>query len=205
MDIEISVQNVVIDGELDLPVKARSLVIFLVGIKSGEFVGSVKDLIKKNHEVGIGTLKVDLMTESGANATKNQFDIEVLTERLIAVTKWCLENEKTKGLKLGYFGSGVGTAAVLSTAAYWGTQVKAVISVNGRPDLAMDVLDLIEAPTLFIVSGDDKKIVDFNRTGYQKMGCIKKMETVHGTVDLDKESMSRKVFDLTEAWFSKYL
>ncbi len=206
MDVEISVQNVELDGLLELPKAADSMVIFAHGSGSSRFSERNSRVARGLQEIEIGTLLFDLLTKAEDEVVQNRFDIELLTERLIAVTKWCLENEKTKGLVLGYFGSSTGSAAALSAAAYWGTKIKAVVSRGGRPDLAMEVLDLIESPTLFIVGGEDKQVIDFNRQAYQKMGCVKKMEIIPGATHLFEEpGAMEKVSELTTLWFTKYL
>ncbi|KKT67961.1 MAG: hypothetical protein UW64_C0033G0006 [Microgenomates group bacterium GW2011_GWC1_44_37] len=154
----------------------------------------------------MGTLLLDLLTPKEDAVTGNRFDIELLTERLIAVTKWCMENEKTRKLRIGYYGASTGSAAALSAAAYWGTKIKAVVSRGGRPDLAVDVLDLIESPTLLIVGGEDKQVVDYNRFAYQKLGCIKKMEIIAGATHLFEEKGAlERVAEISSMWFVKYL
>ncbi|KKS92759.1 MAG: hypothetical protein UV68_C0036G0023, partial [Candidatus Collierbacteria bacterium GW2011_GWC2_43_12] len=148
----------------------------------------------------------DLLTEEEDRVYENRFNMEILTERLIAVTKWCIEQEKSRGLRIGYFGASTGAAAALSAAAYWGTKIKAVVSRGGRPDLAMEVLDLIESPTLMIVEGEDKQVIDLNRQAYQKIGAIKKMEVIQGATNLfEEERAMGKVAELTGLWFVKYL
>lgn len=197
MNIDITVQNVVLSGMLEIPNKADSLVIF--ALRDSHVADELQRL-------GIATLLFDLLTEKEDEVYENRFNVEILTERLIAVTKWCLEDERTKGMKIGYFGGSTGSAAALSAAAYWGTKIKAVVSLGGRPDLAMEVLDLIESPTLLIVGGEDKQVIDQNRQAYQKIGAVKKMEVVPGTTHLFEEPGALvKVVDLAGMWFVKYI
>ena len=70
----------------------------------------------------------------------------------------------------------------------------------------MEVLDLIESPTLMIVEGEDKQVIDLNRQAYQKIGAIKKMEVIQGATNLfEEERAMGKVAELTGLWFVKYL
>lgn len=205
MDIEISVQNIALNGVLELPSRTKSLVVFAHGSGSGRYSERNSLVALGLQKSGIGTLLFDLLTDKEDDVYENRFDMELLTDRLIAVTKWCFEDEKTKELNIGYYGSSTGAAAALSSAAYWGTKIKALVSRGGRPDLAMDVLDLIEAPTLFIVGGNDKELVALNRQAYQKMGCVKKIEVIPGATHLFEEyGAMEKVSDLTTQWFLKY-
>ena len=151
MEIEISIQNTDLEGVLEMPRQNIGLVIFVHDSGSGRKSEKNSLVTKELQRLGMGTLHFDLLTEKESGRKENRFNIEMLTERLIAVTKWCLENENLKECSLGYFGASTGSAAALSAAAFWGTKIKAVVTHGGRPDLAMDVLDLIESPTLLIV------------------------------------------------------
>jgi dienelactone hydrolase len=57
----------------------------------------------------------------------NKFNIELLTERLDAVTQWARNNNDTKKLSIGYFGASTGAAAALYAAASF-CDVKGVVS-----------------------------------------------------------------------------
>ena len=206
MDVSILVQTVELHGVLEIPKGAVSIVIFAHGSRSGRKSERNSPVAKELRRLGMATLLVDLLTEEEDRVYENRFNMEILTERLIAVTKWCIEQEKSRGLRVGYFGASTGAAAALSAAAYWGTKIKAVVSRGGRPDLAMEVLDLIESPTLMIVEGEDKQVIDLNRQAYQKIGAIKKMEVIQGATNLfEEERAMGKVAELTGLWFVKYL
>ena len=80
-----------------------------------------------------------------------RFDIALLTERVIGVTEWLRRQPETSRLGIGYFGASTGAAAALQAAAHFADRpgvVKAVVSRGGRPDLAMEALPLVKAPTL---------------------------------------------------------
>ena len=206
MELQIQIQNVTLLGDLNIPDKAVSLVIFAQGGGSSRFSPRNRFVAEELNKRGLATLLFDLLTEEEGEKKEIRFNIELLMERLIGVTKWCMEQEETKELKMGYFGAGTGSAAALSAAAYWGTKIGAVVSWGGRPDLAMDELDLIEAPTLLIVGGNDKEIIDQNRKAYVKIGCIKKMETVVGATHLFEEPGAlEKVVNLAGEWFGKHM
>lgn len=199
MNIVILIQNLELKGILDISEGADRLVIFAHDNGDGRLSERNRFVAAGWQKLGMATLQLDLLTEEEEKIHENILDIEILTERLIAVTKWCMENEKTKQLRLGYFGSGTGGAAALSAAAYWGTKIKAVVTHGGRSDLAMEVLDLIESPTQLIVGGEDKRVIDFSRQAFQKIGTVKKMEVV------PEPGMMDKVVELGGMWFAKYL
>lgn len=205
MEVEILIQSVLLKGKLELPRDALGLVVFSCGGINGIDISKKIKVAEKLNANRWGTLVFDLLTEEENINSENIFDIDLLTERLIGVTKWCMENEETKIMEINYLGLSTGSAAALSAAAYWGTKIKTVVSIEGRPDLAMDELDLIEAPTLLIVGGENKSTVDFNRKAYIKIGCVKKMETVVGTLSLfEEQGTVDKVATLASAWFLKH-
>lgn len=54
----------------------------------------------------------------------NKFNVKLLANRVIAITKWISSNEDTKNLVLGYFGASTGTAAALIAGAVVATNIK---------------------------------------------------------------------------------
>jgi putative phosphoribosyl transferase len=206
MEVEILIQSARLLGDLNIPDEAKGLIIFAYGSGKGRLNPRNTFLASKLNATGLATLVFDLLMDEEKNEVSEKTDINNLTERLIGVTKWCTEKTETKGLKIGYMGAGVGSAVALSAAAYWGTKIVAVVSRGGRPDLAMEELDLIEAPTLLIVGGKDNKGIVFNRKAYIKIGCVKKMEIVLGATHLFEEpGMMEKVAELASAWFLRFI
>lgn len=204
--MELLIRNENLKGFLEIPDNASGLIIFAHGSGSSRMSPRNLFVAEALNKAGFATLLFDLLTEQEEKWPVNKFEIELLTERLIGVTKWCMDNGKTSGLKIGYFGASTGSAAALSAAAYWGTKVYAVVSRGGRPDLAMDELDLIEAPVLLIVGGEDREVIDLNRKAYIKIGCTKKMEVISGATHLfEEEGALEKVAGLAINWFGRFL
>jgi dienelactone hydrolase len=206
MEVEILFQNTKLRGDLEIPDKAIGIIIFTQEDEGRKQNFRNVFITRELNEIGLATLKIDLLNEEENKEKNNRLNIDLLTERLIGVTKWCMGREETQGLKIGYWGTSVGSAAVLSAAAYWGTKIKAVVSLEGRTDLAMEELDLIEAPLLLIVEGENREVVDVNRKAYIKTGCIKKMETISGaTLLLEGKDLLEKITELTKNWFKRFL
>jgi pimeloyl-ACP methyl ester carboxylesterase len=206
MNVDLEIRKVSLKGDLEMFPEAKGLVIFAHGSGSSRSSPRNQFVAKKINDRKIATLLFDLLTDEEENNRESRFDIEMLAERLIGVTRWCREDDSLKKLRMGYFGSSTGAAAALSAAAYWGTRISAVVSRGGRPDLAMEVLDLIEAPTLLILgSSDSEEVINLNRKAYSKLGCVKKIEIVSGAGHLFEEKGAlEKVADLAGGWFEKY-
>lgn len=204
VDVLIKVSGAELTGKLNLPKETRGLVIFSITNRQNSSLALF--VSKELNKQGIGTMLFNLFSKADEKREKIDSGIDLLTDKLVGVTKWCMDNEKTRGLSVGYWGVGLSAGAALSAAAYWGgSKIKAVVSVLGRPDLTGEVLDLVETPTLLIVSNDDKELIDRNRQGYIHLGCEKKTEIVAGSSFIFEENEVRdRVTELTVRWFLKH-
>jgi putative phosphoribosyl transferase len=99
----------------------------------------------------------------------------LLAKRLLAATDWISQSAAFRNLKVGYFGASTGAAAALVAAAERASLVYAIVSRGGRPDLAgSDILNRIEAPTLLIVGGNDKQVIELNERALKQLTKIEK-------------------------------
>lgn len=164
---------------------------------------------------GVGTLLIDLLThqeeEIDAITRHLRFDVNLLSERLIAATDWLIRNPDTGKLGIGYFGASTGAAAAIIAAAQPGYEdlIKAIVSRGGRPDLAgAENLSSLKAATLLIIGGDDLTVIEMNRKALAQMNnaLAKKIVIVSGATHLFEEpGKLEEVADLATEWFSNYL
>src|SRR6266545_1134013 len=125
--------------------------------------------------------------------------------RLVAATEWAQE-ETRRGPALGYFGASTGAAAALWAAADLGTQVSAVVSRGGRPDLAGPRLGEVTAPTLLIVGENDRQVLELNRDAQRALRCPNELVVVPRATHLFEEPGTlEEVARLATEWFVKYL
>jgi len=86
------------------------------------------------------------------------------------------------------------------------SHIKAVVSRGGRPDLAMEHLPKVTAPTLLIVGGDDGPVIDMNRAALAKMHCMAELKIVPGATHLFEEpGKLDQVALFAKEWFGRYL
>ncbi|MCC7345285.1 MAG: dienelactone hydrolase family protein [Deltaproteobacteria bacterium] len=195
-----------LEGDLVLPAKSHSLVIFAHGSGSSRHSPRNRYVARMLREAGIGTLLFDLLTPPEDADVDKRFDIALLTRRLVAATLNLRERPQTARLFLGYFGASTGAAAALQAAAELGPQIRALVSRGGRPDLAMEVLDRVQAPTLLIVGGYDDGVITWNQEAYERLRCTKRLEIVPGATHLFEEpGKLEAVAGLARNWFEKYL
>lgn len=204
--VNISIENVNLQGQLTIPEHASSLVIFSHGSGSGRLSPRNNFVANILHENGIGTFLLDLLTKEEDEIYSNRFNIDLLTERLIVATKFLSTFTQTSVLDFGYFGASTGAASALRAAAELHTLIHSVVSRGGRPDLAMNVLSMVKAPTLLIVGELDTTVLELNKKAYEKLECTKKLKVIKGATHLFEEpgtlEMAAKI--ATE-WFSKTL
>lgn len=204
--VEIRAGNVRLEGILGVPKGAVGLVVFAHGSGSGRFSPRNQFVAGELRRSGIATLLMDLLEQSESNDRNKVFDIDLLSERLIAATDWLRDYEDTRDLKLGYFGASTGAAAALQAAARRGDAIGAVVSRGGRPDLALEHLEDVTAPTLLIVGGEDGVVIDLNRQAYDALQVPKEIIIVPGATHLFEEAGKlEEVALLASAWFRCYL
>ena len=204
-EVSIPVGKVTVQGELIIPLKAKAIIIFSHGSGSSRFSKRNQMVAKYLNEKNFGTLLFDLLTEEEDKDYHNRFDIDLLTKRLAGATEWLEELPAAKDCRIGYFGASTGAASALKAAAIL-PQINAVVSRGGRPDLAMDDLHHVEAPTLLIVGSLDYDVLQLNKEAYIQLECEKKLEVVEGATHLFEEpGKMENVSELAGNWFEKYL
>ena len=204
-EVSIPVGKVSVQGELIIPLKAKAIIIFSHGSGSSRFSKRNQIVAKYLNEKNFGTLLFDLLTEEEDLHYQNRFNIDLLTERLTGATEWLEKLPAAKDCSIGYFGASTGAASALKAAAVL-PQINAVVSRGGRPDLVMDVLKNVEAPTLLIVGSLDYDVLQLNKEAYIQLECEKKLEVVEGATHLFEEPGKMEIVsELAGSWFQKYL
>jgi putative phosphoribosyl transferase len=207
MEVDINIPSgVKLKGDLVVPAGATSMVIFAHG--SGSSRLSPRNTMVATHlnQGNMGTLLFDLLTETEDEVYETRFDIELLTQRLIDATRWFQTQPGYEGLAVGYFGASTGAAAALNAAAYLRLSVHAVVSRGGRPDMAMDSLARVTAPTLLIVGSLDHEVLQLNYKAYERLDCVKKVEIIEGATHLFEEPGTMdKVIQVAGKWFQAHL
>lgn len=204
--VAIPLENVLLKGNLNIPCNAKGLVLFSHGSGSSRFSPRNNYVAGVLQQDGLATLLFDLLTEREDQDYKTRFNIELLTERLIAVTEWVNIQQETMGFRIGYFGASTGAASALGAAAFFGNGIKAVVSRGGRPDLALQKLPKVTAPTLLIVGGWDKEVVELNEKAYAKLNCEKKLEIIPKATHLfEEKGKLEKVAKSSAVWFNQWL
>ena len=205
LDVLIPVGAVELEGHLHLPEPSAAVVVFAHGSGSGRHSPRNRLVADVLYDAGLGTLLLDLLTPDEERDRAFVFDVRLLADRLAAATAWVRTRPEAVRARVGYFGASTGAAAALLAAAD-DPDVGAVVSRGGRPDLAMDRLGAVTAPTLLVVGGDDVAVLERNRTALGHLAPPSTLVVVPGAGHLFEEPGTlAEVAMLARDWFVRHL
>jgi len=204
-EVLIPTQRGTLPGRLVVPAGAQAVVVFAHGSASSRHSPRNRFVADRLVQAGLGTLLVDLLTPDEAADRANVFDVELLSRRLLSA-RWWLATEGMPEVSVGLFGASTGAAAALWAAADPGSQIGAVVSRGGRPDLATPRLGLVTAPTLLLVGGHDARVLELNRQAAAMLHCENRLTVVPGATHLFEEPGTLEaVAELAAGWFVDHL
>jgi putative phosphoribosyl transferase len=209
-EIEIPAGKAILQGNLVIPAAATGIVVFAHGSGSSRFSPRNRWMAQQLSQSGLATLLFDLLTAEeqviDEQTRELRFNIPLLSDRLGEAVDWVSGQTTTRPLAIGLFGASTGAAAALNAAADRPQVVRAVVSRGGRPDLAMDNLPRVEAPTLLIVGGLDHAVIEMNREAAAQLYGECRLEIVPGATHLFEEpGKLEAVAELAQDWFGRYL
>ena len=206
IEISIPVGGVYLPGILTIPDPAKGLIIFSHGSGSSRFSPRNNAVAEVLQTRGFATLLFDLLTAREDENYRMRFDIPLLTRRLVKVANWMSAYPETHDLAIGFFGASTGAASALMAAAEMKDQIKAVVSRGGRPDLAMDALEEVRTPTLLLIGGEDRPVIELNKAAFNRLTGIKNLKIIEGASHLFSEAGKlEEVAALATLWFQQYV
>ena len=81
----------------------------------------------------------------------------------------------------------------------------AVISCRGRPDLAGETLERVEAPALLIVGSGDEPVAAMNRDALKRLRAHAELAVVPNVSHAEDRGTLDEVARLVTAWCQRYL
>jgi len=203
---EVRVPSAEIVGDLVVPTASAGLIMFAHGSGSSRFSPRNRQVARALNERGFATLLLDLLRPDEERDRTHVFDIGLLSERLVAATRWARAYPGLTELPVGYFGASTGAAAALRAAAELPDEVRAVVSRGGRPDLAGAWLNGVRAPVLLIVGGRDTLVLELNREAELVLGASCALAVIPGATHLFEEPGAlEEVSLLAGDWFERHL
>ncbi|MBW4078427.1 MAG: phosphoribosyltransferase [Acidobacteria bacterium] len=205
-EVEVDAAGVRLAGHLSVTRGASAIVIFAHG--SGSSRRSPRNRLVANvlNQAGLATLLFDLLTIEEELDRSNVFDISLLAQRLVDVTRWLHSQPDLARLRVGYFGASTSAGAALWAASEPGIDVAAVVSRGGRPDLAGPRLAHVSAPTLLIVGAEDQTVLALNRKAQAHLHCETKLVVVPTATHLFEEPGTLQIAaEAARDWFVTHL
>jgi putative phosphoribosyl transferase len=204
-ELAIVIGTITLQGVLRVPRGARGIVLFAHGSGSGRLSPRNTYVAERLSKAGLATLLFDLLTSEeeaiDSMTAEVRFDIPLLTDRLVAATRWTKQHPELQEMAIGYFGASTGAAAALAAAARV-PEIAAIVSRGGRPDLAGSALAKVRAPTLLIVGGSDPEVLALNRSALAQLTCEARLEIVpHATHLFVEPGTLEQVASLAARWF----
>ncbi len=202
--------GVTLEADLSVPESARGTVLFAHGAGSSRHSPRNRMVAERLRDSGFATVLADLLTLSEERYDEDsgvlRFDIGLLAGRLIGAVDWLSGLASTRSLPVGLFGASTGAAAALVAAADRPDVVRAVVSRGGRPDLAGEALDRVQAPTLLIVGGADRQVARLNEDVAEAMSTPHEVRVVPGASHLFPEPGAlEQVATWAGEWFATHL
>jgi len=193
-------------ADVHVPKSAHGVVVFVHGSGSSRLSPRNRQVAAALNGIGLATVLFDLLTPSEGRDREMVFDVELLAGRLVSVLRWLHDQPGVGGLPIGLFGASTGAAAALTAAAVPDAGVSAVVSRGGRPDLAPRALPHVTAPTLFIVGGDDRYVLELNEQAASHLRCPHEVLVIPGATHLFEEPGALEaVSQAAGDWFDRHL
>jgi putative phosphoribosyl transferase len=208
--VEIPLPPFSIRGTVRLPEGCRGLVVVAQG--SGASRPSARDqpVFDELFEARIGYARLDLVMSSeeelDVDTDLQWWDVHFVAGRLVIATDWLAHQAATRELSTGYWGADSHAAVALLAAAARPSLVKAVVTRDGRPDLVEPALPTVVAPTLLIVEGNDRRVLDANSVAMQMISGEKDLRIVRrGASRLVAREPGALTAAFTRDWFVRCL
>jgi putative phosphoribosyl transferase len=204
--INITSGQSILRGSLVIPENSHALIIFVDDQGKGQHDPRNLHFAEILQRERFATLLVDLLTSDEIANQPHTLDISYLAGRISDVCKWAAQNPQTEQLNVGLFGYNTGIAAVLKAASYQESKINAIVSLGGRPDLVLDVLEKIHVPLLLIVGHVDNAIVTFNQKALPHIHAESRMEVLQDSgKGFQEPAVQEKIASLSKEWFTRHM
>ncbi len=190
-EVKVQVGEVELAGDLTAPQAPSGLVLFAHGSGSNRKSRRNRRVARFLQEAGMATLLFDLLSteesKTDAITAEHRFDIDLLARRMIGAVDWSAKHALLGPLKKACYGASTGAAAALAAAAERPSQVLAVVSRGGRPDLARRWLSRVRVPCLLLVGERDLPVLAIHSEVMDEIPGHTRLVVVHGAGHLFEE------------------
>lgn len=197
-----------LDASLMLPDHADGIILFARSNDGNHLQNHINFLADHFYQENYASLLFNLLTHDDKEPHYgHHFNIALLTQRLKRATDWIKEEIPELSCNIGYFGVCTGAAAALNASTLEGDEIEAIVSDEGRADMALNNLRNVTAPTLLIVSSLNKhNIIDLNEKAYEKLECERDFKVIEScSRQFDESNRMHETAKYAGSWFNKYM
>lgn len=207
--VHVPTGSISLDADLAVPAGAAGLVLFAHAGEECRHKAIHQLIAERLRDRGLGTLFFDLLSPGevaeGSGRPQLRFNIGLLTQRLVCAAHWVGDEDEARHLPLGFLGTGTRAAAALVAAADLGRGIGAVVSLDGRPDLAGNALRRVKSPTLLIAGEPEDAAVALNREACEMLSCEKGLCVVRPGMPLvEAPDALEQIVHAAADWFLKH-
>ena len=190
-----------IPSTIHKPEGAKIIVLISHEPGSGRFCSRNKQIASQLEHAGFATLLCDWNLGIGQHS---EFDPYKRAQSLTSTIYWLKNHHEFGHLEPVYYGCSTGAASALMAASEKENGVLAVISRNGRLEIADSYLNRVKSPTLVVVGDKDYRLIKQNTEAYKKLECPKKFLIVPGiTPFFENPKMVEKMGRMAINWIKR--
>lgn len=202
--IKLLVDDLLLDGNLVIPVKSKSMVIIISGIHPQTNV-RIQTIAKHLQQAGLATLNFDL-TGGIKQHPLSKLDVCQLSRRIIAITSWLHNHSEYRMFNLVFLGVTTAAEAVVKASIKLGSIIKALVLVSGRTDLAQKEISKLSCPVLLIAAEYDFQSIRINQDALHEINSTKQMVIIAGASHFFEEpDKLKQLATHAQHWYQKFL
>jgi putative phosphoribosyl transferase len=169
---KVEVPGTTLLAQVNIPAPPKGLILFpKVSLGSAADLKLYSTLLKNQYGIIIANL-LSIHEQTILSMANN---LNLLTERLIEITKWVNRIFVQQDIKLGYFGDCQAGIAAIKASTYFDDEIKAIVCKDGKTDLVKDDLKYVYSPTLLMVDKSENEIVSMNRNAFKSLNSVDKL------------------------------
>ena len=195
-----------VNARVSIPRGSRGLVILVHDGLSRRCLPLRQKLAEHLQQYQLATCVVGLTNPDELFGGRLSVDVETLAERLHAVVHYLSIWPDTRKLPVTVFGEGDAGVAALTVAAASPGLLCSVGAICSRPDLARVHLPEIETPTLLVVPGRDRNLVQRNEAAFADLNCQSQIAVIgNASRALDEPGAVTACRYLLRRWCQQHL
>ena len=197
--------GVSLPGVFSAPADAQATVVIARGANidgNSARDGFIADSLNAN---GFATLMFDLLVDNDPHLNGADFEIDKFSARVMGAVDWA-RSEMGESTPVGVYGSSTGAAIALWAAADPDSKIDAVVSRGGLLGLVTHRLDMVVAPTLLLVGGEDHRVFQGNHEAAERLLCPHALCVINNMADLYADPTAvDAVARQSISWFRQWL